>query len=974
MHDLSHFFSAPAGSFHDVISGSYNVWLVLLSVGISIFSSVMALRTAEMARSTETRNFRLLALGMGTLSLGGGIWAMHFIGMLAYSLPVPVEYSISMTLVSLLPACLASGTALHLLSHREVSIQRLLTCGVIVGAGIGVMHYVGMAAMQLALHMYYQPSLFALSIVVAVILACIALWIWYGVDMLDLGPWTRLIFAGAIMGAAIAGMHYTGMSAIRYYGEIPDNLPPSHIHAGYLALALSLFIVSVSVMVVALNGLIRTRELYLAMQAGRSRLKAILDTAVDGVITIDTRGIIQEFNPAAERLFGYAEEEVIGCNIKMLMPDPDRSKHDNYLGNFLRTGEKKVIGVGREVVAMRKDGSHVPIRLAVGEIILHCERLFVGFVSDISERHALEVSLREEAARAERAAATKTAFLANMSHEIRTPMNAIIGFAQLLLDTEMTPQQRNYLSTIHQSSHSLLRLINDILDTTKMEQQEVTLEQKPFSLKAIAMQLESSLGLGAREKGLKFTLDYPSNVPEYFVGDQLRVLQILTNLVGNAIKFTESGGVTIRFRYQTQLQIEIEDTGIGMTKAQQDSVFSPFTQADSSISRRFGGTGLGTTIAQQLVTHMNGQIALDSQLGKGTIFSLQIPLPATSAPQEHDAETVVELPPLEILIADDVTVNIELLTVMLNRAGHTVVAATNGKEVVAQYQQRQFDLVLMDMHMPLVDGLAATKQIRQFEQQHARMPVPIIALTASVMLEDQQAATRVGMNGFAVKPLDAKQLFREMARVLRLTSDSEPTQRQTQPQTLQQINWEQGLALWGSAERFRSALAQFFNDMPNCQLLNNEHDGTPDWPKTRQLVHRLVGVSGNLAMEQIHQLAKQTEQLLRAEQYAQAQANLQLLRQRLHDAKQCYGDEPQSDTTEVVTPAASAIDDGLQRRITTLHDVLSHSELDDELLHLVCTGLENAGHFELAQQLKKAVDAFEFERACQLLADCNTLD
>lgn len=974
MHDLAHVFSAPQGAL-SVIDGHYNCWLVLLSIAVSIFSSVMALHTAAQARTNRKSRYRLLALTLGTLSLGGGIWAMHFIGMMAYSLPVPVDYSISITALSLLPACAASGIALKLLTRTEVNVPRLLISGVLVGAGIGTMHYVGMAAMQMPLQMFYHPGLFALSLVIAVLLACLGLWVWFGMTSARVSMISRLLVSGTILGTAIAGMHYVGMSSVSYYGDI-HNIDDAaiHQHSSYLALALALFMTAISIMVFALNSFLRTRELYLQMEAGRSRLRATLNTAVDGIITIDERGIIQEFNPAAEQLFGWQKAEVMGCNIKMLMPDPDKSKHDGYLDNFMQTGLRKIIGTGREVVALRKDGSHVPIRLAVGEMVLRDERLFVGFVSDISERYALEQSLREEASRAEQAAAAKTAFLANVSHEIRTPMNAIIGFVQLLLETPINEQQHKYLKTIHQSAHSLLRLINDILDSTKMEQREVPLEQLPFSLKAVAMQLESSLGLGAKEKGLTFEVDYPHDVPEYVIGDQLRVLQILTNLVGNAIKFTEQGSVTIRFRYNQGVQIEIQDTGIGMTQAQQEVVFSPFTQADSSISRRFGGTGLGTTIAQQLVLRMNGTINLKSQLGKGTLFQLFLPLESTSAPAAQQYQPVVNLPPLSVLVADDVAVNLELLTVLLTRAGHSVMTAKNGKDAIELYMAQAFDLVLMDMHMPLIDGLAATQQIRQHEQAQGRLPVPIIALTASVMVEDQQAAARAGMNGFAVKPLDQSQLFGEIARVLQLTHAPEAVV-ETEPSTLDadtvRLNWQQGIALWGSDQRFRDALAQFFADSEQFHLPVYRSDAGVDWPETLVQLHRLVGVVGNLALDEIYQLAKYTEQLIHGHQFSQADISLQRLKQRLAEAKQCYGVRTQEPLTASANHVSTRQFSGeLTRQIAQLSAILSHSELSDELLEEVCQGLIAAERFELAAQLQKAVDAFEFTHACELLQQC----
>lgn len=247
--------------------------------------------------------------------------------------------------------------------------------------------------------------------------------------------------------------------------------------------------------------------------------------------------------------------------------------------------------------------------------------LFVSLIADITDKQKLEASLRDAVTRAEHAAAAKTNFLANMSHEIRTPMNSILGFTDLVLQTDLNETQQSHLRTIKQSSNNLLRLINDILDTTKIDHGQMQLEEKDFSLKALSMQIESSLRLGVHKKGLYLHTHYAADMPEYFKGDQLRLLQILTNLVGNAIKFTEQGGVDVIYTYaDDQVCVQVKDTGIGMTPEQLELIFDPFTQADSSISRRFGGTGLGTTISLQLAQAMGGHIEVSSTFGAGSTF------------------------------------------------------------------------------------------------------------------------------------------------------------------------------------------------------------------------------------------------------------------------------------------------------------------------------------------------------------------
>lgn len=446
------------------------------------------------------------------------------------------------------------------------------------------------------------------------------------------------------------------MAAARFIGDAsqPDSM--IMLNSTFASLALSTFTVTVTVLVTAANGLLRYRQLFLKMEESESRIRAIVDTAVDGIITIDSKGTIQDFNTSAERLFGWKAGEVLGRNINILMPEPDRSRHDGYLANYLRTGDPKIIGVGRDVTGLRKDGSLMPMRLAVGKVLQPGEPLFVGFVSDMSDYKAMAMSLRETAERAEQAAQAKTAFLANMSHEIRTPLNAIIGFTELLLRGQLNPQQNKHLSIVRNSARSLLSLLNDILDTTKLERGSVELEKIDFSLKDLCSQVVASLRLAAEAKHLELLLNYAPELQDHYRGDPLRIQQVLNNLIGNAVKFTESGSVRVDVESgRNSVVMRVSDTGIGMTPEQLRHVFAPFAQADVSISRRFGGTGLGVTISRQLVELMGGELDVRSTPGQGSVFQVTVPLEPGAAPAEMPNDgKMPHLPPLRVLVADDV--------------------------------------------------------------------------------------------------------------------------------------------------------------------------------------------------------------------------------------------------------------------------------------------------------------------------------
>ncbi|HEX7386350.1 MAG TPA: MHYT domain-containing protein [Castellaniella sp.] len=977
---LHHFFLSPTDGT-SFVQGSYQPELVFLSVFVAVVLSLMALQTAHVARGAASILHRRIAIVTGSVALGAGIWTMHFIGMLAFKLPAPVHYDMTLTLLSLIPGWVGALAALVLLSLRQFSVRQLGVAGVLLGAGIGAMHYTGMMAMRTPLLMRYEPGTFGLSIVVAVVLAMLALWIYFGLRALN--GRVRFWASGVVMGVAIAGMHYTGMAAVRFLGTPGPGADFIHLGASYVALALSSLTLTIAIVVAALNGLVRSRALFREAENAKSRLQAIFDTAVDAIITIDPYGVVQEFSHSAERLFGYDAVEVIGRNIKILMPEPFRSAHDGYLKAYRDTQVPHIIGRGREVVAQHKDGRKFPIRLAVGRVDLPGgQRLFVGLIADISERKALEASLRESVQQAEAAAETKSRFLANMSHEIRTPMNSIIGFTDLLLRTNLATAQRMHLNTIRQSSRSLLHLINDILDTTKMDSGRLELEEGIFSLKALAFQIESSLRLGAEAKGLSLRTHYPSAMPEYFRGDQLRVLQILTNLVGNAIKFTESGSIHVDFALESgAVHIEVRDTGIGMTVDQVRTIFEPFTQADASISRRFGGTGLGTTIARQLVEVMKGRIEVESAPGEGSVFHVWLPLASSEAPAEDEPTVLADhpagdLPSLSILIADDVPQNLELLRLVLERHGHRVVSAVDGAQAFEKYQQGHFDVVLMDVHMPGTDGREATRLIRQFERAEGQARTPVIALTASVMADDRRDARQAGMDGFAVKPLEVPRLLEEISRMLTDCRGATVVSAvRAAPLKPLLVDWDRGIALWGSRAALAPRILGFLDEWVDRYPLPDDADAKVDGEALQFSLHGIRGASGNLSLMAVSVVAATLEALCRegrvqeaARRVPELVASLSAVRTEVLRARE--------DTGAVGGAQAAGFDGGgrresavLRQAATRLLAVVASNELDDDLLARVMADLTACGQRERAQALQRALDLFDFARAGLLLQE-----
>ena len=379
----------------------------------------------------------------------------------------------------------------------------------------------------------------------------------------------------------------------------------------------------------------------------------------------------------------------------------------------------------------------------------------------ISAREAVEARIGAEAANR-----AKSEFLATMSHEIRTPMNGVLGFTELLLDTELCEQQRAYVSTIQRSGESLLLIINDILDLSKIEAGKFTLDFQPFDLNQTAGDIFTLLNAQAEAKGLELRLDYASALPQQIFSDPQRMRQVLLNLVSNALKFTEHGSVILRVRQvenavQKALRIEVVDTGIGLSQEQQERLFQKFVQVDSSTTRRFGGTGLGLIISKRLVEMMGGQIGVESQLGKGATFWFTIPLVALPVPVPVPVPAAAQISTPRILVAEDNEVNRMFVLALLRKLGCEVDVAVNGVDAVRLFKSQPYAAILMDCHMPEMDGYAATVEIRRLEElQEKASHIPIIALTASVMQEDRDRCIAVGMDAFLTKPLRREELKR----------------------------------------------------------------------------------------------------------------------------------------------------------------------------------------------------------------------
>jgi PAS domain S-box-containing protein len=517
------------------------------------------------------------------------------------------------------------------------------------------------------------------------------------------------------------------------------------------------------------------------------RYRAIMDAAVDAIVIADHLGEIQAFNHAAEDIFGYAADEAIGRNVAFLMPEPEQLGHDGYVAAFRETGIRKIIGVSREVVGLRKDGTTISLDLTITEWRDAAgQQRFTGIMRDVMGRNLQARQLRDateiaQQARleAESASRAKTEFLAVMSHEIRTPMTSISGFMDLLTHTDgLNAQQSRYIELVQTANAALLAIVNDILDFSKVEAGRMELERHPFRIAALIEDAIAIVAPNVSAKDLTLRTEIDHNVPEWLMGDESRLRQILLNLLTNAIKFTEQGAIVIYARSEIsangreRIRFSVTDTGIGVGPDLQHRLFKKFSQADSSINRQHGGTGLGLAICKQLVELMDGQIGIHSDVGQGSSFWFTASLPTACAPEgastqeaQSTSETLLEAAvgrKPRILVVDDIETNCEIVEAYLTDNGYEVATVCSAVDAIRILQSERYDIVLMDVQMPGMDGVTATKCIRALPTSNK--DIPIIAMTGHVMPQQVQSLLAAGMNDHVGKPIERVKLYRSVRR------------------------------------------------------------------------------------------------------------------------------------------------------------------------------------------------------------------
>lgn len=974
--------AAPDSSL--LYTGHYDPLLVASSLAIAIFSSFTALLISQHVATRSTTSARRAWTTVGGLCMGAGIWAMHFTGMLAFSLPCTTNYDPGITVLSMIPGVLASILAVAIISRTAISTRHLLGGGLLLGAGIGTMHYSGMAAYQLQGLVRYDLKLFLLSIGVAVALAIFALWLKFRLQSWQ-GRWQAAapVISAVVMGLAVSAMHYTAMAAAYFIREGDVTIPDSQLAPAFVALIV--LTVTTVIIIVTLAAAILVRPFiytfnkvyrpvtvlllgwgivawmgagyYSANQADRTyqngllqvrqQLNDVAENITDALnllrsipevlaqeelvlkqlghfghdlvpssLEYEQRKHLWEQDPALARLDAYLGLVANKLNVDVIWvinaagdtvaasnagtptsfvgtnysdrqyfrqaqdgqagkqyavgrvskipglfysyPAFDKgrfagalvAKRDitnfqrwiNATGAFIvdangviilatdksfesqvipnasvftlsedakskqykqnrftplqiehRSGERfrdvvYLAGNPYPVVMLNKPLPEVGITLYLPHPLPELDRreterlwgfllLFVAGGMFIVATTALVLyvrSTRQGRQAAESANLAKSRFLATMSHEIRTPMNGILGMAQLLMIDGITEKDRHdYARTILNSGRSLLFLLNDILDFSKVEAGKVELSHAPFDPRQVIEETAALFAEQAQAKGLTVEVAWRGPVNLLYVNDPLRLRQMLSNLINNAIKFTARGFVRIeadqieRNGEIALLEFAVADSGIGIPPDKQHLLFKPFSQADSSTTREYGGTGLGLSIIQSLVKLMGGDVGVESVAGQGSRFWFRIRAEVQQVDTEKrqferdgGGKAIAKSGQAEqILVVEDNPTNRIVIKALLGKLGFRTESVENGREAVdAIIQGMRPHLVLMDIQMPVLDGLKATQHIRQWEQETGQPRLTIIALTAGAFDEDRQHCIDAGMDDFLTKPVNLNDL------------------------------------------------------------------------------------------------------------------------------------------------------------------------------------------------------------------------
>ncbi|MCP4440743.1 MAG: PAS domain S-box protein [Aureispira sp.] len=624
-----------------------------------------------------------------------------------------------------------------------------------------------------------------------------------------------------------------------------------------------------------IKDLTEQNRIHQLVKENEKRLNHIITTALDGFILIDDQLIVQEWNEQASEIFGYTKKETLGQSLKKLVV-PQHLQEAYFLGiqYFLDTKDSSILNQRIETIAQRKDGSEFPIELSFSPLETNDQFHFFAFARDITQRRQHENELLIAKQAAEKAQTAERQFLTHMSHEIRTPMNAVIGMTHLLLGTNPTNEQIEYLSALKFSADSLVSLISNVLDLSKIEAQELEFDSQQFSLRQLINGVSQAFRIKMQDTRVAVHLDYDNKIQHQIIGDYTRLNQILTNLLGNASKFTTKGSITLSTKLintindQYTIKMSIIDTGIGIAEEHLHDIFKNFKQANAEIHGKFGGTGLGLAIVKQLVETQGGQIDVQSRLNKGTTFSFELTFDTAPEIDNPQATNIGQTIPTEdfshirVLVVEDNLTNQKLIAKILEFWSCHYIIANNGKEALEVIRRKPFDLVLMDLHMPEMDGYTTTTKIRGLTTSQ-NSEIPIIALTAAALSDEKSRVFEVGMNEFLTKPFSPKQLRDLFTKYVSIKPNKIidvqlPTKK---TKTAMKIDLSYLRELSGDDNEFiADILSTFLEENPKDIASTQEAMQNKDIPQIGKLAHKMKSSFQMLGIEDVRLLAFNIEQ------------------------------------------------------------------------------------------------------------------
>ena len=736
------------------LTTEHNWPMVVLAAIVCFGGLAAALSLYDRARTAEGR-LRFIIGGGAALTGALAVWTTHFTGMLGYEPGVPLRYDLGLTIASFAVIVVASlGTALIGLVGRTVPARML--AGVFGATGVTAMHVMGMSALHFQGTLSWNLPLVAAAVLIGTAFAVAGGWVHAR------GGWKGTLGATILATLAVASLHFISM------GALVLNIDPTLVvdHRAYSGTAV-LTVISVAMGVLVLAGALSTALTYWSRTSSLRQLREAIDAMPDGLGFFD------------------ADDRLVLWNARYAEVNPElatRLERGMTFRQILEIGiseglYREAVGREDEWIAERQEARRalsvtLEQRIAGGRWLRVQDRMtaaggIVTVVNDITDLKRDAQALAEARDAAEAANAAKSQFLANMSHEIRTPLNGVIGVAQALSHTDLSQDQRDMLKLIDASGRTLQILLSDILDLARVESGRLQLNNEAMDLHQAVQEAAQLYAETAREKGLQYMVEVADDCPRWIEGDVVRLKQVLTNLVSNAVKFTTEGMVQLTVGVDRDatghetLRLAVADTGIGFDSATRDRLFSRFEQADGGITRQFGGSGLGLAICRQLAEMMDGTLDCESEYGGGSCFMLTVPLKRASPP----TALVTESPEAEaraglsVLVADDHPTNRKVVELILSQIDARMVLVENGQQALDACRDDHFDIVLMDMQMPVMDGLTATREIRALEAREGRPRTPVVMLTANALAEHVAAANAAGADRHLAKPFDAAELI-----------------------------------------------------------------------------------------------------------------------------------------------------------------------------------------------------------------------